>query len=267
MVTLTARIFRPVHRFRECAFGLPKVQRGLPKRWLSPNRLGTMLAAFCVAFATFGSGQASVPRYTLEAQDAPTAALFAMMLDGGESTNVSVMRHFPVRVSLRMREDQIALPPPDLPGRGYGDYWPIGGWILGMQRATQVKGLVVGYEREGGSFYISCADQPNTAGSEDYMRDTIGAWHRIGSTGEPVGLPADVSRSALRLAAVRWLPAADLRRAILVARSSQGESLTRVVKKGDRIGIAGYRVSEIDARAISLTGSPLGPIRLDLRGN
>lgn len=190
-----------------------------------------------------------------------------MMLD--DASTITVMRHFPPFVTLRLTEAQITLPPPENPGRGYGDYWPIGGWLKEMYRAMNAKGLVLGFEREGGAFYVSRDGMPNTAGYDEFdgsIRAGTG-WHRVGATGrgEPVALPADATPSGFRLAAVRWTEDPSSRRAVLVVRAKGGEAYTRVIRPGNSVGIADLQVAAIEAGEVTLAGAAAGQVRLLLR--
>lgn len=230
-----------------------------------------MLSALCLSSVLLNTVQAPVvprPRYTLNVRNAPTSAVFAMMLD--EGSTITVMRHFPRFVTLRLTEAQVTLPPPENPGRGYGDYWPIGGWLKGMEGAMGVSGLVLGHEREGGAFYVSRDGMPNTAGYDDYEGSirSSGGWHRVWATGrgEPVALPADVTSADFRLAAVRWTGDPDSCRAVLVVRTKSGEAFTRVVKKGDSLGVAGIQITGIEGTEAVLSGPPSEQVRLALRG-
>lgn len=208
-----------------------------------------------------------LPRYTLDVRDAPTSAVFAMMLGG---TEVTVMRHFPSFVSLRLTEKQVTLPPPD-PGRGYGDYWPIGGWLGQMQRSMGVKGMILGFEREGGAFFYASIDGKPPSNSYDFYRimerGPNDCWHQILSPnkGMPVAPPADVSLSSFRLAGVRWTAEQPTRRAILVVRNKANEAYTRVIQEGDQVGIEGLTVEKIEPAKVTLGRATGELVKLNLQ--
>lgn len=233
-----------------------------------------MLATLCVSLTLLAPRQAPAAappaiRYALDVRDAPTAAVFAMMLGGNE---VTVMRHFPTLVTLRLTKDQLVSPPPD-PKRSYdGDYPAIAGWLVRLDRAMGLHRLVVGLEREGGAFYVSEADKPNAAGADLYRgfpESPDQAWHRVWPTGNgyPVPPPLDAAYADLRLAGVRWSEGARDRGAVLVVRSKVGEAFARVVREGDPMGVAGLKAENIEPSVITLTGPQNARVRLDLRGD
>lgn len=224
------------------------------------------ISLLLVQVGTAADAPKPLPRYTLDVRDAPTAAVFAMMLGG---TEVTVMRHFPTFVSLRLTEKQVTLPPPD-PGRGYGDYWPIGGWLGHMQKAMGVKGMILGFEREGGAFYASIDGKPPSNSYDFYRimeRGPNDCWHKVSPLAKGIAVPppSDVSLSSFRLAGVRWTNEQPTRRAILVVRNKKNDAFTRVVQEGDQVGIEGLTVEKIEPSKVTLGRANGELVKLNLQ--
>lgn len=221
----------------------------------------------CVSLCLAKSAAVRAPRYTFDLRDAPTAAVFAMMLDGHE---VTVMRHFPTFVTLRLTEAQMSSPPPDPKKIGDGDYPPISGWLARIDRAMGLQRLLLGHEREGDAYYVSENGMPNTAGADTFRRSPqfpSEEWHLVWPTGggHPVAPPEGATLAGFRLAGVRWTKSEGQRRAILIVRSKDGRAFTRAVWEGNPIGILGLKVASIEPAAITLSDSRDEPYRLDLR--
>ncbi len=223
-----------------------------------------MLVALAVASSLL-SPRGVAPGLAFDVRNAPTAAVFAMMLEGRETY---VSRRLPRFVTLRLTEGEMALPAPG-PSGTYGDYWPRAGWIGRIERALRVRGLLVGYEREGGNFYVSLEGEPDDAGSDIY-RYSIGPrgsdWHTVGAnSGDGLAPPpSGEPPSRLRFAGVRWAERPEARRAVLVLRTRGGEEVTRVVREGDPLGVADLKVLDIAPAKIGLRGPRAGAVTLAL---
>jgi outer membrane protein assembly factor BamB len=199
-------------------------------------------------------------RDILDVRDAPTSGVFALIY-----RTTYAARDLPLFVTLRLE---------NLASDGVesmGDIFPAQGWVAKMEAALNAGPLKVGFEREGGTYYISRKDQKPKPGWFVYGEGDENNWWLCVLYGPSTPLPEvrnpeqngggifypdvttlDVPLSRCRLAGVYWHTAPIMRRALLVVRTENGDVLTSVTGAGQPSGLTGLVVESIEPNAIVL---------------